>query len=414
MKIKVISSMVAIATIFNLGIGVNAYATPKTDDKGQEIKYNQDEYEEIKNTIAKLENEIDILTDEITPIFFKVEEDNKQIQKLEEEIKNIEDNISNIGISINEQQQILGERLRVTYKENFYNKYLSILLGSEDFSNLLENINIVGKIFSLDKEIIDNLNKEKQALEENIDILAEKQEEIKNINIENTKRLEELNKKKEEQQIIIDELYEKKNSVASYIEELENELIVPFVENITNEKTIEELNNSITSLNGLKHQIQTDSVLRKIEDYIITAQNIILNKQGKSTIKNDNSLENSTQLSNNASSIVSYAYQFIGLPYVYGATGPNSFDCSGFTQYVFNKFGYSLTRTTYTQVNQGSYVSRENLQPGDLVFTRGTAAVPEHVGIYVGNGKMIHASRPGVGIIVGDIYNYVTARRIIN
>lgn len=414
MKIKVISSMVAIATIFNLGIGVNAYATPKTDDKGQEIKYNQDEYEEIKNTIAKLENEIDILTDEITPIFFKVEEDNKQIQKLEEEIKNTEDNISNIGISINEQQQILGERLRVTYKENFYNKYLSILLGSEDFSNLLENINIVGKIFSLDKEIIDNLNKEKQALEENIDILAEKQEEIKNINIENTKRLEELNKKKEEQQIIIDELYEKKNSVASYIEELENELIVPFVENITNEKTIEELNNSITSLNGLKHQIQTDSVLRKIEDYIITAQNIILNKQGKSTIKNDNSLENSTQLSNNASSIVSYAYQFIGLPYVYGATGPNSFDCSGFTQYVFNKFGYSLTRTTYTQVNQGSYVSRENLQPGDLVFTRGTAAVPEHVGIYVGNGKMIHASRPGVGIIVGDIYNYVTARRIIN
>lgn len=406
--------MVAIATIFNLGIGVNAYATPKTDDKGQEIKYNQDEYEEIKNTIAKLENEIDILTDEITPIFFKVEEDNKQIQKLEEEIKNTEDNISNIGISINEQQQILGERLRVTYKENFYNKYLSILLGSEDFSNLLENINIVGKIFSLDKEIIDNLNKEKQALEENIDILAEKQEEIKNINIENTKRLEELNKKKEEQQIIIDELYEKKNSVASYIEELENELIVPFVENITNEKTIEELNNSITSLNGLKHQIQTDSVLRKIEDYIITAQNIILNKQGKSTIKNDNSLENSTQLSNNASSIVSYAYQFIGLPYVYGATGPNSFDCSGFTQYVFNKFGYSLTRTTYTQVNQGSYVSRENLQPGDLVFTRGTAAVPEHVGIYVGNGKMIHASRPGVGIIVGDIYNYVTARRIIN
>lgn len=406
--------MVAIATIFNLGIGVNAYATPKTDDKGQEIKYNQDEYEEIKNTIAKLENEIDILTDEITPIFFKVEEDNKQIQKLEEEIKNTEDNISNIGISINEQQQILGERLRVTYKENFYNKYLSILLGSEDFSNLLENINIVGKIFSLDKEIIDNLNKEKQALEENIAILAEKQEEIKNINIENTKRLEELNKKKEEQQIIIDELYEKKNSVANYIEELENELIVPFVENITNEKTIEELNNSITSLNGLKHQIQTDSVLRKIEDYIIKAQNIILNKQGKSTIKNDNSLENSTQLSNNASSIVSYAYQFIGLPYVYGATGPNSFDCSGFTQYVFNKFGYSLTRTTYTQVNQGSYVSRENLQPGDLVFTRGTAAVPEHVGIYVGNGKMIHASRPGVGIIVGDIYNYVTARRIIN
>lgn len=418
MRKKVISSMVAIVTMFNLGIGINVYATPETEEKVQEIKYNQDEYEEIKNTIAKLEDEIDSLTGQIESIFFKIEEGNVEIKKFEEKIKNEEENIFNIGVSVNEQQQILGERLRATYKGSFYNNYLSILLSSENFSNLLENINVVSKVFSLDKEIIDNLNKEKQDLENSMQMLAQEQEELKKINEENTKRLEELNEKKNKQQVVIDELNEKKNSIVGYMEILENQLLEPFIGNITSEKTVEELNDLITSLEGLKKQIQTDSIIKNIDSNIIKAQSIILNKQGNITGEKSNNygeVSSSVEPNNkNAASIISYAYQFIGSAYVYGATGPGSFDCSGFTQYVFNKFGYSLTRTTYTQVKQGIYVSRENLRPGDLVFTRGTAEVPEHVGIYVGNGKMIHASRPGVGVIVGDIYNYVTARRIVN
>ena len=72
-----------------------------------------------------------------------------------------------------------------------------------------------------------------------------------------------------------------------------------------------------------------------------------------------------------------------------------------------------MTRTTYTQVNQGTYVSRDQLRPGDLVFTEGPASAPGHVGIYVGNGQMVHAANPRKGVIVGPIYNYSTARRII-
>ncbi|MDO4536449.1 MAG: NlpC/P60 family protein [Clostridium perfringens] len=434
MKKKIISSMVAIITMLNFS--VSAYATPVTDEKKEEIEQSQDEYRNIEDTIRDLENKIDALTDEIEPIFFEIEENNKKIKELESEIAIIEENIDSIKESIKVQQEVLGERLRATYKGGFYNNYISILLSSNNFGSLLESINTLGKIFSLDKSLIENLNNEKIQLDDNISTLDEKKRSLDNINIENVKKVEELNTKKEEQQIIIDEMYEKKNSMASYIEELENELVTTFLNDIKEDKSIDELNNLITALNGLKNQVQTDAVINSINNGIVKAQGIIsgkeveIRKAREREIITNNATTDSTDdevndnsdviqteervVNESTSSIVSYAYQFIGLPYVYGATGPSSFDCSGFTQHVFSKFGYSITRTTYTQVNQGTHVSRENLQPGDLVFTRGTVSSPGHVGIYVGNGKMIHASRPGVGIIVGDIYDYVTARRIVN
>ncbi|NFN88825.1 NlpC/P60 family protein, partial [Clostridium sporogenes] len=84
--------------------------------------------------------------------------------------------------------------------------------------------------------------------------------------------------------------------------------------------------------------------------------------------------------------IVNYAKQFQGTPYATNGTTPSGFDCSGFVQYVYrNAAGINLPRTTYDQINEGTAVSQSNLQPGDLVFPH-----TGHVGIYVGNGQMIH------------------------
>lgn len=116
--------------------------------------------------------------------------------------------------------------------------------------------------------------------------------------------------------------------------------------------------------------------------------------------------------------IVEYAKQFLGKPYVYGGNGPNSFDCSGFVKYVYKNFGINLTRTSYSQVNEGYYVSKENLQAGDLVFFKSGGSV-SHVGIYIADGIMIHASSPGDyvkydSITSGYYYNhYYTARRVL-
>ena len=97
----------------------------------------------------------------------------------------------------------------------------------------------------------------------------------------------------------------------------------------------------------------------------------------------------------NAQKILDTAAKYLGVPYLWGGTTPSGFDCSGFAQYVFRECGYNITRTTYTQWdNDGVYVTREQLQPGDLVYF-GTGGSPSHVGIYVGNGMMIHAPSTG-------------------
>jgi cell wall-associated NlpC family hydrolase len=100
----------------------------------------------------------------------------------------------------------------------------------------------------------------------------------------------------------------------------------------------------------------------------------------------------------------------IGKPYVWGADGPGSFDCSGLTQYAWKAAGVSLTHYTGAQWNEGAPVSRANLRPGDLVFFYSDL---HHVGMYVGNGLIVHASRAGVPVKMARMQYmpYMGARR---
>lgn len=97
---------------------------------------------------------------------------------------------------------------------------------------------------------------------------------------------------------------------------------------------------------------------------------------------------------------VNTALAQVGKPYVFGAAGPNSFDCSGLMQYAWGKAGVKLTHYTYTQLNNDTVrISRSQLQPGDLVFFYGG----EHVGMYIGNNRVVHAPQPGENVKVSDI-----------
>ncbi|MEU0968838.1 NlpC/P60 family protein [Streptomyces sp. NPDC005917] len=101
-----------------------------------------------------------------------------------------------------------------------------------------------------------------------------------------------------------------------------------------------------------------------------------------------------------AAAAVAYAYAKLGSPYVWGATGPNAFDCSGLAQAAYRSAGVSIPRTTYAQINAGRRVSRSELQPGDLVFFYSGIS---HVGIYIGNGQMIHAPNPSAPVRIAPI-----------
>ena len=123
------------------------------------------------------------------------------------------------------------------------------------------------------------------------------------------------------------------------------------------------------------------------------------------------------------SAVAQAAYNYLGERYVWGSAQPGvGFDCSGLTSYLYNKVcGISLYRNSAAQSNNGYPVSKSNLKQGDLLFfsTNGSGNI-SHVGIYVGNGKMIHASTPSTGVIISDIDSnyysntFVTARRILN
>lgn len=96
--------------------------------------------------------------------------------------------------------------------------------------------------------------------------------------------------------------------------------------------------------------------------------------------------------------IADTALDYVGVPYVWGGTTPSGFDCSGFINYTYNKAGISLPRTTSDMYQKGQAVSKSALKEGDLVFFTTYKAGPSHAGIYLGNGKFVHAGDSGVQV----------------
>ena len=118
--------------------------------------------------------------------------------------------------------------------------------------------------------------------------------------------------------------------------------------------------------------------------------------------------------------IAAYAQNFLGTPYVYGGSSTSGFDCSGFTKYVYGQFGYTLNRTATDQLSNGVSVSKDELQPGDLVFFKYRTSKPvSHVGIYIGSGQFVHASTNSYAVQIDDLSSghyanvYVYGRRVV-
>ncbi len=173
---------------------------------------------------------------------------------------------------------------------------------------------------------------------------------------------------------------------------------------------------SIQNANGLKN------------DLIHPGQKLLITTGTKTTSKPNyrsvtaqapqSSLSSRGSTDEAGDNILSIATSLMGSPYSYGSSGPNSFDCSGFTSYVFNKVGINMPHNAAAQASLGTHVKETDLQPNDLVFFGyyGSQGI-NHVGIYVGGGKFIHAStNEGVRYSsLNDAYyssNYRGARRI--
>lgn len=135
-----------------------------------------------------------------------------------------------------------------------------------------------------------------------------------------------------------------------------------------------------------------------------TIKNINLALQDKVDTSLLKSSRSSSFVNSIGDSIAKTAMKYLGCSYTFGGNGPNSFDCSGFTKYIYEKFGIELPRTSSEQANVGTKISKDELQVGDLlIFSNTYKSGPSHTGIYLGNNKFIHASTYDKGVIISDL-----------
>ena len=134
---------------------------------------------------------------------------------------------------------------------------------------------------------------------------------------------------------------------------------------------------------------------------------------------NSNGSSTGSSSSDRGQEIATYAQQFVGYPYVYGGSSPSGFDCSGFMQYVFAQFGYSINRTATAQLANGTYVEYNDMRPGDIIYF-GYGSTASHVGMYIGNGQFVHAQNSSTGVVITSLSEswyanrYLCAHRIID
>ena len=407
MKKKILSALLAATLVITSAMP--AFATPN-----QEVIENQNKYDEFTKKIEDINNKIYSLNAEIEPLVATIDENNTQIEQIKVEVENTEKEIETAKEDIANTEEVLGKRIRELYKSGGQSSYIMLLFSADSFNDLISKIESTSRLVNIDKKIVKELEEKQDSLNQKIESLDAKNEELVKINEETQKSLSEFEAKKAEQETLVEQAKaEQAEFEREFLAVSERQLVTPQYAVIENSSSsIDQLNSAISQLRSIRDN-QLKSNIVKEEVKIETAKSKVSELQAAIDVANaavaSRPNRGNTTVSATGNSIVDYAYQFLGTPYVWAGTSPSGFDCSGFTQYVFkNAAGVSLPRTTYDQINVGTPVAYSDLQPGDLVFPH-----TGHVGIYVGNGQMIHAPSTGDVVKVSSVYKFYTARRVV-
>lgn len=404
-----------LATVIVIGSSVPAFATPDN----QQLNDSRQKYAEIENKIKDIQNKIYDLDTKIEPLQLTVDKNTKEIKNINKVITNTTKDIEQCKKEITAMDLVLGERVKKIYMSGDSEfSYLSFILESETTSDFFSRAEIVSKIVGKDKEAIEEVTSKKEELNTKIQSLEDKKSEIDKLNKEVQASISELDGKKKEQKTLADEAQAERSKFDSeYLSQIERETVKSQYDVIGNSNSsTPDLQSAIVQLRNIRdNQIKSEIVKKEINEKIIKALAIVDSRKAaevKAATTASRGKSRSSAIvpsAGNAQAILNEAYAQLGKPYVYGATGSANFDCSGFTQYVYeNAAGVDISRTTYSQINSGQSVSRDQLQPGDLVFTHAG-----HVGIYVGGGQMIHAPQTGDVVKVGPVYSFYAGRRVV-
>lgn len=361
----------------------------------ENIKGLEEEIKGLGQQIEGMEEKKEILEEEMTDLNAEIINTMTSIGLKEDEIAEKELEIENkqddIDLTAKEYEEAKAretkqfedtvKRLRKMY-ENGESGYLDQMLGGSGLGDMLNRMDYVEKVYEFDRMMLSRYEDTRNEV-----LALWNQLEVDKLDLEDAKTGLEADKANlETAKAELDTLLEKKKkqsaNYASEIKKAQQAASVAKVKLKQEQQTLKQLQAAQNKSNAANGSYYTD-----YNSIIDKAEGSELGKQ-----------------------VARYACQYIGNPYVYGGTSlTNGADCSGFTYRVYKDFGYNLPRTSRDQQSVGKGVSYGEAQPGDLICYSG------HVGIYIGGGKIVHASTEKTGIKVGNAgYRAIVAvRRII-
>lgn len=388
---------ISLISILSLN-SITAFAEPLTltPEQQQELQNKTTDFNNATNQVNNTQNQVLQLSTEIGSL-------NEKIDKTKKDITEAQENCKNKQEELDKQLKIFSGRLRAYYKEdpsqNKFTKFINLIFEAENLSDMITKVNVMKKVTDTDKDMLNRISDEKEALDKAESDLEDLQEQ-------QNKQSEELGKKKSDLDKKLAQLMAEQAQKKADLKGTEDALVQGIINTINSSNLPYELKQSISTLKGLLGLMTTEETKAAINNAISVGENKIATSKFPENI----------EIPDTNSPIVSYSYNFLGIPYLWGGTNPNvGLDCSGFVQLVYAHFGYNIGRTTYDQINDGIIipVSLGTLQPGDLIFF-GDAKAPHHVAIYIGDGKYIHAPHTGDVVKISDgATNASTARRII-
>ena len=385
---RIIATITSVILILSVPMTVNA--TKISDIKAERDK-TQQELNQANSTLSNLkeeregiEEEINTLDEELMEVMASISMVEDEIVELEGQIEETEEDLKEAIADEEAQYEAMKKRIQYMYEKGDYS-YLELLLECKNMSDLVSKSEYVEELYEYDRKMLIKYQEARQLVEDTKEKLLMEQEEL------------EVSKHElDEEKAGLDELLEEKKAEASDYD-----------------AEIAKVKQAATLFKAkIKQQ---NAQIKKLEEEEAkkAAEEAAKASAGKSNSSNvdSSSIISGASGSARGKDIANFACRYVGNPYVAGGTSlTNGADCSGFTFAVYKEFGISLPRTSTAQRGAGREVSLSDAQPGDIVCYAG------HVAIYIGGGRIVHASTPSTGIKYGNV-NYkpvITVRRIVD
>lgn len=352
--------------------------------------------DDLKKEKAAKQSEVSSLQSQLTTLMGKVNTLESELIQTGEDITKAQGDLEVAQEKEKEQYAAMKKRIKYMYEAGNDSAF-ETLVTSEDFTDLLSKAEYVQNVHSYDRKQLQEYVETKQQISDLKDSLEKDQKELESKQVEYEKQGDNLNNlitsKSAEVANLDSEIQAAAEAAArEAAERAAKEAAEKAAREAERQQAAASNNNSASTSN---RNNTTSSSTATSNRNNTTSSSSSSSSSASATTKPSNSSSSTTTSGTNANggSIVSRAYSQLGKPYVWGACGPNSFDCSGFVSYCltgsYSRLGTTLTFMGWTRVS--------NPQPGDVVTTA------THCGIYIGNGQMIHAPHKGDVVKVGPV-----------